>query len=216
MSRNGAIIAVVAVLVMASVGTGFALSYLTTTTSRDNTIPYDGITLEVQDNNHKPLGTSIPVVGPTTELTDDNLTHISGGCNFSYYLDLHCPPVDENTEGTVNLQCWFNLNNQETWAIIDSVKISINDGAVTHTADFVKKGSDDTDPYTMSVPTAPLPLTTGVYSFTVSIQYRSIDLDLNGASEDFLNLSGSTISFSASADGSVPGTYTPWTVPATP
>ena len=215
MSRNGAILAVVSILVVASIGTGFALSYYSITTSRDNTIIYDGVTLDIKDNDNHSLSTSIPLAGPTTYLVEDGLTQITGGCNFSYNLVVNCPSPDESNPSKIYLQCWINLANNQSWAVIDSVTIKIDDNGTIYTVDLVKKGLQSSDdPYTVSVPSAPLELKSGTYPFTVSIQYKDIQLDLEGEKGDFLNMSGSTISFSASldnpADMPVPNVNNPW------
>ena len=205
MSRNYLVLAIVVVVVMASVGSGFALSYLSTTTSRNNTVAYEGITLDLQDNDHLSLNTNIPVVGPTTELTDNNLTHISGGCNLSYYLVVNCP-----AESSVYMQCWWLFSHTETWAVVDSITLSITVGGVTKQTVFTQPATSQTVQLG-SIPSEALQLSSGTYSFSVSIQYRNIDLDLSGENQNFLNLSGSSITFSASTSAPVPNVVNPWT-----
>ncbi|AMH94379.1 adhesin-like protein [methanogenic archaeon ISO4-H5] len=206
MNKNSMILAVVAVLVVASVSTGFALSYITTTTSRDNTIEYDGITLDVLGNDHLSLKTPIPVVGPTTELTEEQLTRISGGCDFTYDLKVNCPDK-------IWLQCWWNAGNVKNWAIIDSITLKITVNGVEHATDFMSHAPATS---TSSIPSEALELSSGTYLFKVSILYRNIDLDLAGENQDFLNLSGSSVTFSASKEVPVPGVVNPWVTPVGP
>ena len=213
MSRNGTILAVVIVVVMASVSTGFALSYFSTTTSRENTINFNGITLDVQNNSYQSLETPIPVVKPTLDQTPEGLTHISGGCSFSYMLEINCP-------SNVYLQCWWEWNNPETWAIIESLTLSINVNGTSKYIDFAKNSSSSSAASsssefikslsTASIPSEPLLLSAGTYSFSVSIQYKEVDLDINASNQSILDLRESTLTFSASTTGSIPGVSNPW------
>ena len=202
MNRSSMVLGVVAVLILASVGTGFALSYISTTTSRNNTVQYNGITLDIEDSHEIILSTPLSVVGPTTQQTEGNLTHISGGCSFTYYLKVNCP-------SNAYLQCWTVLNDAKTWAVIDSISLSIVIGGVTKMTEFTHDTSATLS--TVSIPSESLQVSSGTYSFTVSIQYREIDLDLVGENLDFLDLSGSTLTFSASTSAPVPGVSNPWT-----
>lgn len=203
MSRAGAIITVVAVLLMASVGTGLALSYFSTTTSRDNTIPYDGITLDVIDSNNMSLNAPIPVARPSVQMTEDRLYHIHGGCDFTYKLKVNCPD-------TVYLQSWCNLSHAESWAIIESITLKFTDSNGEHAVDFMSNGPTLS---TSSIPSEALLLSAGTYQFKVSIQYKDITLDLEGGTQEFMNLSGSSITFSASMTEPVPGVVNPWVDP---
>ena len=201
------VLAVAAVLVAAAVGTGFALTYMSTTTSRDNEVSYDGITLDVLDSSHQPVDGYIPIAGPTVNTVENNLTHISGGFHLSCYLVVDCP-------SSVYVQSWMILGNSQSWAIIDSISLSItvpgdNNTTVTKKVTFMKAAADPA-PAVGSVPSDPLQLSSGTYSFTVDVRYLEIDLALDGENQDFLELSGSYITFSAGLENPLPGTTNPW------
>ena len=91
MNRSGLSIALVmSIVLIAAVGSGFAVTYTAITTSTDNVVDYKGNTIDILNSSGTPIGNSVTIAGPTANIVDDQLvvTHKTVWIN-SYTLKVN-------------------------------------------------------------------------------------------------------------------------------
>lgn len=194
MKGNALLVTVIAALALSAVvGVGFAVTYTAVSTTSGNTLDYAGDTVEIVDSSGNPIQAPLSIAGPTVDHVGNQVVVTHNTVWLSSYK-LKVSAAEENLQ----VQCMINLEDARTWAIIEDMSLTINDGSSNRELDFLVNG-------TTSVPSAVVSLPTGVYSFAFSITYKAVTLDLNGTEDtDFLDLSGSTLKFVAGKNTPVP------------
>ena len=176
------IIALVSVALISVAGVGFAVTYTATTISSDNTMSYSGNTVEIVDFYGEPVTSSLTIASPTRSINDNIVTVNRSTTTISEYQ------LKVSTEGEdLTVRCWVKLADARSWVIVESMTLTI-DG---HTVNFLNNGVS-------SVPSDSILLTKGLHSFTFSITYANVSIDLS-ESEDtgFLNFSNARLMFIA-------------------
>ena len=190
MKKNNLIITVVALLVVIStIGVGFALNYTaiaTTNNSGNNSIAYEGHVVDIMDGQQS-LGSAIPINNPTYSQDGNTITVTASSTSFSYNLK-----VQTVQNGTLKVRAWIELNDVRTWVIIDSITLTVDGNNVPFA---LSNGIS-------SVPSGVMNLSNGNHPFTVTITFRAMDIELDSGvnttdNTDFLNLTGSRIVFLA-------------------
>ena len=197
--KKAASLAIVAVVIMAvaAVGTGLAVTYTATTISSNNTLSYSGDVVEIVKPDGSTLDGALPILGPTVN-TFDNQVVVTGTQRM---MDGYKIRVDTEKDNLV-LRCWILLKDARSWVFIDSITLSVENRQVG----FINNGES-------SIPSSAISLSPGLHTFTLTIKYKSITLDLYdneetpGLDEDtsFLDLSGSRLVFTVGDSDPLPG-----------
>ena len=211
-----AIIATLAVFML--VGTGVALTtYTATNTTNSSSVPYDGNTVDIVDNNGTSLGQSLTISRATTSLSSDNVLTIYDADSpdgkkvtviQNYKLRIH---LSDSSASPV-VRCYIHLDDPRSWVIIDSITLNINNTDYNIGISPALVGSQ----IPAGVSSLPTDAITGLssgndYSFTVTIRYvnnaddpiylynipqtNGDEVTYNTEDAGFLDLTGSTITF---------------------
>ena len=184
-------ITAVAIVVIAGIGAGFAVTYTATTVSSNNTLHYSGDLIEIVKPDGSTLGNALPIVGPTANVYDNQVTVTEAPTMITGYK----LRVDTEKEGGLTMRCWVILEDARSWAIIKNITLSVNG----RTVGFLHEGVS-------SIPSSAITLEPGLYQFTLTITYKQTTLYLNGTEDTgFLDLSGSRLIFVVGDSDPLPG-----------
>ena len=190
--KRTAMFAIVAVIIAftAVIGTGLAVSYTATTVSSNNTLSYSGDVVEIVKPDGATLDTALPIVGPTANVYENQVIVSEKQTMLTGYKIR----IDTN-QTSLAVRCWVLLEDARSWAIIESMILSVD----TREVGFLNEGVS-------SIPSAPISLAKGLHQFTFTIKYKQTTLDLNGTENtNFLDLSGARLVFVVGNSDPLPG-----------
>ena len=190
MNKKLLIVAVVSIVAIATIGTGFAVGGYTAKMISTDTVQYDGYSVNILDNNGNQLNQPLYLEGleEDTDYTDvNNVISVTGTSkSVEGYVAVHAP-----TGQTANVREWIMMNDVRSWSIIESITISIDSGSST-----VLYNSNSTS---TSNPSANATLTNGDHHFVLTVTYKTCTLYVESSeSRGFLDLSGSKLMFALS------------------
>ena len=175
--KGKAVIAITIVAVIALIGTGMATSYGSFLQTDSNTIQYAGTGINILEYNEGeekwvPMGSSLAVSCPAPSISGSTASFTGQTVTINTYkLDVDC-------DTTSTVRCWMIFENPLTWALIDSATIRIADGQTKQLIAESEVSGNETARMQSTNPVS-FSLARGQYSFTLTITYKDIVINLN-------------------------------------
>ncbi len=191
-----AYIAVVAVFVVALIGSGYALSYGSFLETSDNRVSYTGTEINIL-NASDDSQLSSPIGVPTPLIDVDEVNRTLSVTASTHTINQYKLVV----VGTGEIRCWLIIDNPLIWMTISDATITINGSTQHFIADTTSNHKDSSIPVYFDLPA-------GTYAISFTITYRALEMNLTAdelnSARNLDDLSNSVLMFALASDDPAP------------
>ena len=188
--------AIAAIVVVALIGGGYALSYGSFLETNDNRVAYTGTEINILNaSDDSQLANSIGIPAPLTDVDEENLT-------LSVTASTHT--INQYklvVTGTGKIRCWLILDDPLTWITVEDAYITINGSTQHFIADTTSNRMDSSIPVYFNLPA-------GTYNISFTITYHALNMNLNAdelnSARNLDDLSNSVIMFALASNDPAP------------
>ena len=188
--------AIAAIVVVALIGGGYALSYGSFLETNDNRVAYTGTEINILNaSDDSQLANSIGIPAPLTDVDEEN--HTLSVTASTHTINQYKLVVT----GTGKIRCWLVLNDPLTWITVEDAYITINGSTQHFIADTAGIHRDSSIPVYFNLPE-------GTYTISFTITYRALEMDLLtdelNSARNLDDLSNSVLMFALASDDPAP------------